>query len=90
MNRTVTAQGNHRCGVGAALTAVAEGLVRKDLREPSNFNILFDLFCGVFIVALCLSPQPVERFPLLACVITALVFVGLCFAWVIYVHLHRR
>lgn len=82
-------QGNRKVDPGAALSAIGEALVRKDLREPSNFNILFDLLCVLGIVNLCVWATPKE-FPVWTCVIVMVGFIGLCFAWVVYVYSRKK
>ena len=66
--------------------------MRKDLREPSNWNILFDVVLLLFVLAVVLgsgTPGFAENVPVGVCVGVAFVFIFMCFAWIVYVHSRR-
>lgn len=88
-NGILTEQGNKNLTFGETVHAIAEVLVRKDLREPANWNILFDLLCILCIVILCVCATPKE-FPVWICVIVMLAFIGLCFRWITYVYSRKK
>lgn len=75
--------------MGKSLSKIAEALVRKNLREPSNWNILFDVSMMLFILGLfsiCGHYSLTNQIPLSECLIVAIVFILLCFGWVIYTY----
>jgi len=64
---------------------MGEALVKKDLREPSNWNILFDFLLILFILGLCLfGGVTLNDAFLWTCVVIGFVFILLCFGWIIY------
>jgi hypothetical protein len=67
---------------------IGQALVKKDLKHPSNWNLFFDFLMILVIIVVILSNSfsDVSGVPLAACVITALVFIFLCFLWTCYCH----
>lgn len=75
--------------VTQALARIGEALVRKDLREPSNWNILFDTILVLFVLLLaiiCGTFHLANHIPLFLCIILAFVFILVCLVWTIYVY----
>jgi len=71
------------------LSRIGEALVRKNLREPSNWNILFDIILTLFVLGLviaCGAFHLANHIPLFWCVVLAFIFILLCFAWIICVY----
>lgn len=87
-NNILSEQGDKKLGWAAVFNTIAQGLVHKNLREPSNWNLLFDLLCVLCIMILCIRGAAKE-FPLSTCVIVMLVFIAACFGWVVY-YVHSR
>ena len=75
--------------IAKVFARIGEALVRKDLREPSNWNILFDFVLVLFVLGLtiiCGTLQLTNHIPLFWCVLLTFIFILLCFAWIVYVH----
>ena len=75
--------------VTKALARTGEALVRKDLREPSNWNILFDIILVLFVLGLsiiCGTFHLANHIPLFWGVVLAFIFILVCLAWTIYVY----
>jgi len=76
-------------GIAKALARIGEALVRKDLREPSNWNILFDIILVLFVLGLsiiCGTFHLTNHIPLFWCVVLAFLFILVCLSWTIYVY----
>ena len=82
-NKILSGEGDKKPGFFEVLNTIGAGLVHKDLREPSNWNILFDLLCVVCIMVLCIGANTKEV-PVGTCVITMLLLMAACFGWVVY------
>lgn len=70
---------------------IGKALVGKDLREPSNFNLLFDVIVVLFILGLCTIGgfANLEGVPWGVCIFVGLLFILLCFGWIIYYTLRK-
>lgn len=82
-------QGNQIFGIFEVLGRIAEAIASKDLRDPANWNLLFDLLAIILVLGLgfvCGFFGLQEEIPLFWCVITFILCFIACFFWVIYVY----
>lgn len=89
-NNILSEQGDKKRGFFDVLTTIGDGLVHKNLLEPPNWNILFDLLCIMCIMGLCIWANTKE-WPVATCVITMVLFMAACFGWIVhYVRSQKR
>jgi len=82
-NSILSEQGDKKLGIGEVLNTIGDGLVHKNLLHPPNWNILLDLLCIICILGLCIGAK-VEEWPVWTCVITMLLFMAVCFGWIVH------
>ena len=83
---------NWRTALTKSITEIGVALVRKSLKHPFNWNILFDflMILAILILVLGTVTSKIKDVPFGTCIIVALGFIFLCFLWVCYCHENSR